>query len=172
MRPLLCPLAFWRSVQISSTISRIGAAFQGAQRFVLAEAMRTTGRAAAPMSFAWQSGSMLASSTFSRFVHLAVWRYCSQQGLDICNGNRVDDRLSRLPGWRLTFLTLAERTAMRLYYAQAGLKQSLRLGVSAASASNLPERPAPFVARPLRTSGRTIGDVDPDRASNSSVTKE
>ena len=27
-----------------------------------------------------------------RFVHLAIWRYCSQQGLDICNGNRVDDR--------------------------------------------------------------------------------
>ena len=29
---------------------------------------------------------------FPRFVQLAVWRYCSQQGLDICNGNRVDDR--------------------------------------------------------------------------------
>jgi hypothetical protein len=25
-------------------------------------------------------------------VQLAIWRYCSQQGLDICNGNRVDDR--------------------------------------------------------------------------------
>jgi hypothetical protein len=29
---------------------------------------------------------------FSRFVQHAIWRYCSQQGLDICNGNRVDDR--------------------------------------------------------------------------------
>ena len=29
---------------------------------------------------------------FPRFVQLAVWRYCSQQGLDICNGNRLDDR--------------------------------------------------------------------------------
>jgi hypothetical protein len=29
---------------------------------------------------------------FPRFVQLAIWRYCSQQGLDICNGNRVDDR--------------------------------------------------------------------------------
>ena len=29
---------------------------------------------------------------FPRFVQHAVWRYCSQQGLDICNGNRVDDR--------------------------------------------------------------------------------
>ena len=29
---------------------------------------------------------------FPRFVQLAIWRYCSQQGLDICNGNRLDDR--------------------------------------------------------------------------------
>jgi hypothetical protein len=29
---------------------------------------------------------------FPRFVQLAIWRYCSQQGLNICNGNRVDDR--------------------------------------------------------------------------------
>ena len=29
---------------------------------------------------------------FPRFVQHAIWRYCSQQGLDICNGNRVDDR--------------------------------------------------------------------------------
>jgi hypothetical protein len=29
---------------------------------------------------------------FARFVQLAIWRYCSQQGLDICNGNWVDDR--------------------------------------------------------------------------------
>jgi hypothetical protein len=30
--------------------------------------------------------------TFPRFVQHAIWRYCSQQGLDICNGNQVDDR--------------------------------------------------------------------------------
>ena len=29
---------------------------------------------------------------FPRFVQLAIWRYCGQQGLDICNGNRLDDR--------------------------------------------------------------------------------
>jgi hypothetical protein len=29
---------------------------------------------------------------FPRFVQHAVWRYCSRQGLDICNGNRIDDR--------------------------------------------------------------------------------
>jgi hypothetical protein len=31
-------------------------------------------------------------ATFPRFVQHAIWRYCSQQGLDICNGNQIDDR--------------------------------------------------------------------------------
>jgi hypothetical protein len=29
---------------------------------------------------------------FPRFVQHAVWRYCAQLGLDVCNGNRIDDR--------------------------------------------------------------------------------
>ena len=29
---------------------------------------------------------------FPRFVQLAIWEYCAQQGLDICNGNQIDDR--------------------------------------------------------------------------------
>jgi hypothetical protein len=29
---------------------------------------------------------------FPRFVQLAIWQYCGQDGLDICNGNRIDDR--------------------------------------------------------------------------------
>jgi hypothetical protein len=29
--------------------------------------------------------------TFPRFVQHAIWRYCSQNGLDVCNGNRIDD---------------------------------------------------------------------------------
>jgi hypothetical protein len=28
---------------------------------------------------------------FPRFVQNAVWRYCAGDGLDICNGNRIDD---------------------------------------------------------------------------------
>jgi len=28
---------------------------------------------------------------FPRFVQHAIWRYCSQNGLDICNGNHIDD---------------------------------------------------------------------------------
>ena len=27
----------------------------------------------------------------SRFVQYAVWQYCSQSGLGVCNGNRIDD---------------------------------------------------------------------------------
>lgn len=29
---------------------------------------------------------------FPRFVQHAIWRYCAQNRLDICNGNRIDDR--------------------------------------------------------------------------------
>ncbi len=28
---------------------------------------------------------------FPRFVQQAIWRYCAQQYLDVCNGNRIDD---------------------------------------------------------------------------------
>jgi hypothetical protein len=30
-------------------------------------------------------------AVFPRFIQHAVWRYCAQQGLDVCNGNRIDD---------------------------------------------------------------------------------
>ena len=28
---------------------------------------------------------------FPRFVQHAIWRYCAQSGLDVCNGNRIND---------------------------------------------------------------------------------
>ena len=31
---------------------------------------------------------------FPRFVQHAIWRYCAQLGLDVCNGNRINDRKS------------------------------------------------------------------------------
>jgi hypothetical protein len=31
---------------------------------------------------------------FPRFVQHAIWRYCAADGLDICNGNRINDRKS------------------------------------------------------------------------------
>jgi hypothetical protein len=30
--------------------------------------------------------------SFPRYLQLAVWRFCAQSGLDVCNGNRIDDR--------------------------------------------------------------------------------
>jgi hypothetical protein len=30
-------------------------------------------------------------ATFPRFVQSAIWQYCAENGLDICNGNRIDD---------------------------------------------------------------------------------
>jgi hypothetical protein len=29
---------------------------------------------------------------FPRFVQHAIWQYCAQQGLNVCNGNRINDR--------------------------------------------------------------------------------
>jgi hypothetical protein len=29
---------------------------------------------------------------FPRFVQSAIWRYCANNGLDVCNGNRINDR--------------------------------------------------------------------------------
>jgi len=31
-------------------------------------------------------------ASFPRFVQFAIWRFCAQGVLDICNGNRIDDR--------------------------------------------------------------------------------
>jgi hypothetical protein len=31
---------------------------------------------------------------FPRFVQHAIWRYCAQSGLDVCNGNRINDSKS------------------------------------------------------------------------------
>jgi hypothetical protein len=33
-------------------------------------------------------------ATFPRFVQSAIWRYCAEEGLAICNGNRIDDDAS------------------------------------------------------------------------------
>jgi hypothetical protein len=31
---------------------------------------------------------------FPRLVQLAIWRFCSEGGLDLCNGRRIDDGLA------------------------------------------------------------------------------
>jgi hypothetical protein len=37
--------------------------------------------------------------TFPRFIASAIWRYCAELGLDICNGNQIDDRGRCLNMW-------------------------------------------------------------------------
>jgi hypothetical protein len=49
---------------------------------------------------------------FPRFVQLAIWRYCSQQGLDICNGNRVDDR-QRCQNWHCRLYRICGRIRLK-----------------------------------------------------------
>lgn len=60
-----------------------------------------TGLAAAPASLRPPPGRIDAQQfncafprSFPRFVQHAIWRYCAQRGLDVCNGNRIDDRKS------------------------------------------------------------------------------
>jgi hypothetical protein len=47
-------------------------------------------------------------SYFPRFVQHAIWRFCAMDGLDVCNGNRVDDR-SRCQNWYCQDFTSCRR---------------------------------------------------------------
>jgi Integrase core domain len=38
-----------------------------------------------------RSNLVFRSDTFPRFVQHAIWRYCAENGLDVCNGNRIND---------------------------------------------------------------------------------
>jgi hypothetical protein len=51
--------------------------------------------------------------TFPRFVQHAVWRYCAANGLDICNGNRIDDD-SRCENAHCQLFRDCDRVALRL----------------------------------------------------------
>jgi hypothetical protein len=48
---------------------------------------------------------------FPRFVQHAIWQYCSQQGLDICNGNQIDDR-NRCENKECTLYSICERNTL------------------------------------------------------------
>jgi hypothetical protein len=50
--------------------------------------------------------------TFPRFVQYAVWCYCSQNGLDVCNGNRIDDS-KRCANMECRARMLCDRIALR-----------------------------------------------------------
>ena len=50
--------------------------------------------------------------TFPRFVQHAIWRYCSQSGLDVCNGNRIDDA-QRCDNMDCRVRLMCDRVALR-----------------------------------------------------------
>jgi hypothetical protein len=50
--------------------------------------------------------------TFPRFVQHAIWQYCSQSGLDICNGNRIDD-VRRCDNMDCRVRLMCDRVALR-----------------------------------------------------------
>jgi hypothetical protein len=50
--------------------------------------------------------------TFPRFVQHAIWHYCSQQGLDICNGNQIDDR-KRCGNKQCSLYSVCDRNTLR-----------------------------------------------------------
>ena len=49
---------------------------------------------------------------FPRFVQHAIWKYCSQSGLDICNGNRIDDA-KRCSNLNCRMRLMCDRVALR-----------------------------------------------------------
>jgi hypothetical protein len=51
-------------------------------------------------------------ATFPRFVQSAIWRYCAENGLDVCNGNRIDDD-SRCDNGHCQLFRRCDRIALR-----------------------------------------------------------
>ena len=49
---------------------------------------------------------------FPRFVQSAIWRYCAESGLDVCNGNRIDDD-TRCGNVHCQLFRRCERVALR-----------------------------------------------------------
>jgi hypothetical protein len=49
---------------------------------------------------------------FPRFVQHAIWRYCAENGLDVCNGNRINDD-ARCDNVYCQVRPLCDRTALR-----------------------------------------------------------
>ena len=50
--------------------------------------------------------------TFPRFVQHAIWRYCAENGLDVCNGNRINDN-ARCDNVYCQVRGMCDRTALR-----------------------------------------------------------
>ena len=60
-------------------------------------------------------------AVFPRFVQIAIWEYCAQQGRNICNGNRIDDR-QRCANTECSLYSICDREV--LYTAKQLLNNS------------------------------------------------
>ena len=49
---------------------------------------------------------------FPRFVQHAIWRYCAENGLDVCNGNRINDDI-RCDNMYCRVRPMCDRIALR-----------------------------------------------------------
>jgi hypothetical protein len=63
-------------------------------------------------------------ATFPRFVQSAIWRYCAENGLDTCNGNRIDDD-SRCDNGHCQLFRRCDRIALRAELKEKRLKSML-----------------------------------------------
>jgi hypothetical protein len=52
------------------------------------------------------------SQTFPRFVQYAIWQYCARNGLDVCNGNRIND-VQRCDNLDCRVRLMCDRLALR-----------------------------------------------------------
>jgi hypothetical protein len=60
--------------------------------------------------------------TFPRFVQSAIWRYCAENGLDVCNGNRIDDN-ARCNNRHCQSFRRCDRIALRTEHEKIMLNQ-------------------------------------------------
>jgi hypothetical protein len=55
-------------------------------------------------------------------VQSAIWRYCAENGLDVCNGNRIDDD-SRCDNGHCQLFRRCDRIALRSQREKIALNQ-------------------------------------------------
>lgn len=61
---------------------------------------------------------------FPRFVQSAIWRYCAENGLDVCNGNRIDDS-TKCGNWHCQLFSECDRIALRAESAEKRLETAI-----------------------------------------------
>jgi hypothetical protein len=61
-------------------------------------------------------------AAFPRFVQSAIWRYCAENGLAICNGNRIDDD-ARCDNGHCQLFRRCDRIALRAKHEKITLNQ-------------------------------------------------